>query len=78
MGTIWRELRGSAGFPDPGGVSGEPVHQRATGILHTKEEQSASALGTLGIKFHSRYHTLMSHSQTYSNCKFKSECEIKF
>lgn len=31
MGTVWRELRGSAGFLDPGCVSGEPVHQRATG-----------------------------------------------
>lgn len=35
MGTTWRELRGSAGFTDPGCVSGEPVHQRATGMLHT-------------------------------------------
>lgn len=39
MGTIWRELRDSAGFTDPGCVSGEPVHQRATGMLHTTEEQ---------------------------------------
>lgn len=52
MGTIWRELCGSAGFPDLGCVSGEPVHQRATGMLHTTEEQSASALGTPEIKFH--------------------------
>lgn len=33
MGTVWRELRGSAGFLDTGCVSGEPVHQRATGTL---------------------------------------------
>lgn len=51
MGTIWRELHVSAGFPDSGCVSREPVHQRATGMLHTTEEQSASALGTLGIQF---------------------------
>lgn len=40
MGTVWRELRGSAGFLDPGCVSGEPVHQRATGMLDTLGEQS--------------------------------------
>lgn len=77
MGTIWRELRGSTGFPDPGCVSGKPFHQRAAGMLHTTGEQPASTLGTPEIQFHGRNHTLMSPCRTFLDCKFKSQCEFK-
>lgn len=69
MGTVWRELRGSAGFLDPGCVSGEPVHQRATGRPDTLGGRSKNALRALGICFHMKTHTIMSAHRIFSKCQ---------